>query len=142
MGSQYQRVITVTISNLIMKTLTPAVLLVLPLLTLADIAQVKYLGGITFLLKDRCPESATAGEISRYEQCAANEILHTQCVTDRLKTGDKLTVPVFTDLCSAVCWGESVARIHDCPYNGRRLDGKGNGGSQKVDQALADRFLG
>ena len=38
--------------------------------------QVKYLGGITFLLKDRCPESAAATEISRYEQCAANEILH------------------------------------------------------------------
>ena len=46
--------------------------------------------------------------------------LQTQCVTDRLKTGDKLTVPVFTDICSAVCWGESVGRIHDCPYNGRR----------------------
>ena len=48
--------------------------------------------------------------------------LQTQCVTDRLQTGDKLTVPVFTDLCSAVCWGEQVNRIHDCPYNGRRSD--------------------
>ena len=59
-----------------------------------------------------------------------------------MKTGDKLTVPVFTDICSAVCWGENVATIHDCPYNGRRLDGKGSSGSQRVDQALADRFLG
>ena len=63
-------------------------------------------------------------------------------MTDRLLTGDKLTVPVFTDICSAVCWGENVANIHDCPYNGRRLDGKGTAGSQRVDQALADRFLG
>ena len=44
----------------------------------------------------------------------------TQCVTDRLKTGDKLTVPVFTDLCSAICWSENINKIHDCPYNGRR----------------------
>ena len=38
--------------------------------------KVKYLGGITFLLKDRCPESATQADQERYEQCAANEILH------------------------------------------------------------------
>ena len=38
--------------------------------------QVKYLGGITFLLKDRCPEDAAADQVRRYEQCAANEILH------------------------------------------------------------------
>merc|ERR1719394_1864887 len=107
-----------------------------------DPKMVKYLGGITFLLKDRCPDNADNARIERYEQCAANEILHTQCVTDSLKTGDKLTVPVFTDICSAVCWGENVATIHDCPYNGRRLDGKGSSGSQRVDQALADRFLG
>merc|ERR1719391_1071465 len=107
----------------------------------ADIAQVKYLGGITFLLKDRCPESAVQADQDQYQQCAANEILHTQCVTDRLKTGDKLTVPVYTDICSAICWGENIGKIHDCPYNGRRLDGKGKVGSQKVDEALADKFL-
>ena len=39
-------------------------------------SQVKYLGGITFLLKDRCPEDAAADQVRRYEQCAANEILH------------------------------------------------------------------
>merc|ERR1712227_830296 len=125
-----------------MKTVIPVALLALPIITLAELAQVKYLGGITFLLKDRCPESATQADQERYEQCAANEILHTQCVTDRLLTGDKLTVPVFTDICSAICWGRKVTNIHDCPYNGRRLDGKGSAGSQNVDQALADRFLG
>ena len=45
----------------------------------ADIAQVKYLGGITFLLKDRCPESASEAEINNYKQCAENEILHVSC---------------------------------------------------------------
>ena len=41
-----------------------------------DIAQVKYLGGITFLLKDRCPEYASDFEIENYELCVQNEILH------------------------------------------------------------------
>ena len=36
----------------------------------------KYLGGIIFLLKDRCPDNADSARIERYEQCAANEILH------------------------------------------------------------------
>jgi len=40
-----------------------------------EIAQVKYLGGITFLLKDRCPEYASDFEISNYKQCVQNEIL-------------------------------------------------------------------
>ena len=94
-------------------------------------------------------------------------------MTDRLKTGDKLTVPVFTDICSAVCWGGNIGNIHDCPFNGKRrervvlvvvvvtvvmgvveytrtdftcyscrLDGKGSAGSDTVDKALADKFLG
>ena len=42
----------------------------------SEIAQVKYLGGITFLLKDRCPEYASDFEISIYKQCAESEILH------------------------------------------------------------------
>ena len=42
----------------------------------SDIAQVKYLGGITFLLKDRCPAYASDFDIDNYKQCAENEILH------------------------------------------------------------------
>ena len=51
-------------------------LLVLSSLCACSLFKVKYLGGITFLLKDRCPESATQADQERYEQCAANEILH------------------------------------------------------------------
>ena len=47
----------------------------------SDIAQVKYLGGITFLLKDRCPVGASDFEISNYKQCAENEILHVSIYT-------------------------------------------------------------
>ena len=42
----------------------------------SEIAQVKYLGGITFLLKDRCPAYASDFDIDNYKQCAENEILH------------------------------------------------------------------
>merc|ERR1712062_367222 len=123
-----------------MKYLPALLLLAFSSVVLSEFAQVKYLGGITFLLKDGCPENSTQRAV--YQQCAATEVLHTQCVTDRLKTGDKLTVPVYTDICSAVCWGENIGKIHDCPFNGKRLDGKGSAGSDTVDKALADKFLG
>jgi len=38
--------------------------------------QVKYLGGITFLLNDGCPERAEQGAISQYFQCIQSEKLH------------------------------------------------------------------
>ena len=36
----------------------------------------KYLGGITFLLKDACPEDSPASARTTYQQCAATEALH------------------------------------------------------------------
>jgi len=105
-------------------------------------AQVKYLGGITFLLRDGCPPSSTVGEREIYSSCVEHEKLHTQCSTDTLQSGDKLTVPVFSDLCTAVCFRQNIQQIHDCPVNGIRLDGGGSPGSEEVNQALADRFLG
>jgi len=107
-------------------------------------ARVKYLGGITFLLRDRCPEGATQTQIAEYDRCVANESsLHTQCVTDKLRDKSKLTVPIYTDICTARCYtGNSQLPPNDCPYNGKRLDGRGTAGSSQVDKAVADRFLG
>merc|ERR1712036_18920 len=121
-------------------------LVVLLLLGLArgERARVKYLGGITFLLRDRCPDTATQSQIAEYDNCVANaRSLHTQCVTDKLRDNSKLTVPTFTDICSARCYtGNSQLPPNDCPYNGKRLDGRGTAGSNQVDKAVADRFLG
>merc|ERR1719369_635727 len=122
-------------------------LLTLAIVTLrgigADRAQVKYLGGITFLLRDSCPTDASPTDRNDYNTCVSSEKLHTQCTTDILKNKDKLTVPIYTDICSARCYLKgNTRRIHDCPVNGKRLDGRGSGGNSQVDQALADKFLG
>ena len=44
-----------------------------------DRAQVTYLGGITFLLKDRCPTGASSAARAQYETCAATQKLHVSC---------------------------------------------------------------
>lgn len=109
-------------------------------LGLCATAQVKYLGGITFLLNDGCPETAEQASISQYFQCIQSEKLHTQCVTDSLQAGSRLTVPVYTDVCSAICHGDSKTK--NCPFNGIRLDGKGSLGSDEVKKPVVDSFLG
>merc|ERR1712179_77705 len=82
-------------------------LVVVVLLSMAggERARVKYLGGITFLLRDRCPDGATPDQISDYDRCIDSQSsLHTQCVTDKLRDQSKLTVPIYTDICSARCY--------------------------------------
>merc|ERR1712142_546435 len=115
----------------------------------ASTAQVLYLGGITYLLPDECPDpeafptpSTYSLKLDEYVRCIdATPNLQTQCVTDLLQSGKKLTVPVYTDSCSAVCHG---SRNHqDCPYKGVRLDGRGQTGDQdQVEKKIADSFLG
>ena len=46
------------------------------LISILTTPQVKYLGGITFLLKDACPEDSPASARTTYQQCAATEALH------------------------------------------------------------------
>merc|ERR1712203_947118 len=93
-------------------------LLLLPFVSaaLAERAQVKYLGGITFLLRDRCPEGSSASDLSSYDECIETALkgrgqkLHTQCTTDTLRNNDKLTVPLYTDHCSAICFTKGNTR--------------------------------
>jgi hypothetical protein len=49
--------------------------------------QVKYLGGITFLLSDGCPETAEQAAISQYFQCIQSEKLH---VSQVIKKSEKI----------------------------------------------------
>merc|ERR1712062_299270 len=72
-------------------------------------------------LKDGCPENADRNQLADYLECAATEALHTQCVTKRLSSGAHNIVPVATDRCSAICWGEDVNTLEDCPDAGARL---------------------
>jgi hypothetical protein len=47
------------------------------------VGQVKYLGGITFLLSDGCPETAEQAAISQYFQCIQSEKLHVSQVINK-----------------------------------------------------------
>jgi hypothetical protein len=47
------------------------------------VGQVKYLGGITFLLSDGCPEKAEQAAISQYFQCIQTEKLHVSQVINK-----------------------------------------------------------
>merc|ERR1719305_1008045 len=97
----------------------------------------------------RCPEGSSASDLSSYDECieaalkGRGQKLHTQCTTDTLRNNDKLTVPLYTDHCSAICFTKGNTRgVHDCPYNGIRLDGRGTSGSEEVAAPIVDRFLG
>jgi len=92
----------------------------------------------------RCPEGASPSDLAAYDGCVGEAaVLHTQCTTDTLRNRDKLTVPLYTDHCSALCYTRGNTRgVRDCPFNGIRLDGRGTGGSQEVEAPLADKFLG
>merc|ERR1712032_905639 len=72
------------------------------------------------LLRDRCPEGSSASELSSYDECIEKALkgrgqkLHTQCTTDTLRNNDKLTVPLYTDHCSAICFTKGNTRgVHD-----------------------------
>merc|ERR1719220_709904 len=101
------------------------------------------------MMMTRCPEGSSASELSSYDECIENALkgrgqkLQTQCTTDTLRNNDKLTVPLYTDHCSAICFTKGNTKgVHDCPYNGIRLDGRGTSGSEEVDAPIVDRFLG
>eukprot|EP00088_Acartia_fossae_P001879 TRINITY_DN10734_c0_g1_i1.p1 TRINITY_DN10734_c0_g1~~TRINITY_DN10734_c0_g1_i1.p1 ORF type:complete len:142 (-),score=7.79 TRINITY_DN10734_c0_g1_i1:214-639(-) len=129
-----------------------AILYLTPSCVLSKTAQVLYLGGITYLLPDECPDPSEFVsqrsyniKLAEYKRCYdSSRTLQTQCVTDTLQSGKKLTVPVYTDLCSAICHGSK--NHHDCPYQGVRLDGRGKAGkdedANEVKKKIADSFIG
>jgi len=112
-------------------------------LDLRNKAMVQY-GGFTFLLKDGCPpqtalESFDAYDkrVSAYNACITSQDLKVQCETDQFNPKQTITVPAFSDQCSAACHG--AVRNADCPYPGRRL---AEGQEAKNDVSFVDANLG
>ena len=125
-----------------MKYLTVAVFISLSSIGLADIAQVlnifiwkldyhiigqvKYLGGITFLLKDRCPDNADSARVERYEQCAANEILHVRWTIIIWKYSNLILILFLDPVCnrqSENWWQADSSSVHwhlQCSLLGRK----------------------
>jgi len=149
-------------------------------------AHVKYLGGIVYILPDGCPtaeedakytfgsvRSTREQRLQQYRDCLQEEQIRenvtadklwTQCVTDKLPHIGGLTVPVYTNICSAQCHAHlnvhkhtqnyfrstGTAKYKNCPVNGRRVGTNNedslnqirNGGDSEIDAPLADAFLG
>lgn len=95
---------------------------------------VNYLGN-NFLLKDGCPEprcDPNKSECVRtvnmiralYSHCAQGEEgQFLGCVTERIGRSGKITLPVYANMCSAMCYEadqQGETRVHRCPYEGTR----------------------
>merc|ERR1712020_251391 len=80
---------------------------------------VKYLVD-TFLLPDGCPSDNPL--VQRfYQLCLETRGGDTLCSTDRLPNGRSLTIPAFSNICSAVYQNISLDDMRICPYAGRVL---------------------
>merc|ERR1711992_304328 len=91
---------------------------------------VKYLGD-TFLLPDGCPSDDPL-VLRFYRLCLETRGGDTLCSTDRFPNGRSLTIPAFSNICSAVCHNIPLEDLQICPYKGRVLTGtQFNGGTLK-----------
>lgn len=82
---------------------------------------VSYLGD-TFLLPDGCP-SEDEVVLRFYRLCLETRGGDTLCSTDRFPNGRSLTIPAFSNICSAVCHNIPLEDLQICPYKGRVLTG-------------------
>merc|ERR1711973_469047 len=81
---------------------------------------VKYLGD-TFLLPDGCPSEDPV--VQRfYKLCLETRGGDTLCTTDRFPNGRSLTIPAFSNICSAICHNMPEDGMKICPYKGKVLD--------------------
>merc|ERR1712080_27308 len=80
---------------------------------------VKYLDS-HFLLPDGCPNTNPVVQ-EFYTQCLRTHNQETLCSRDRLPNGYFLTMPKFSNICSAMCHGYKSHDFKKCPYPGRIL---------------------
>jgi len=124
MGSLSLTLVVVTPELIRMKP----VFLVLVLSSLLGLAQmntaiIKYLGS-NFILPDGCPRADTDDVVRRfYNLCLSTQADTIMCESDRLPNGRVITIPKFTNMCSAICQGVSErSNIQPCPHKGRKMD--------------------
>merc|ERR1711990_832354 len=80
---------------------------------------VKYLGD-TFLLPDGCPVDDPL--VQRfYQLCLETRGGDTLCSTDRIPNGRSLTIPAFSNVCSAICHDMPAQDMKICPFKGEVL---------------------
>jgi len=90
-------------------------------------AIIRYLG-TNFILPHGCDIDDPITQ-RFYELCMKTYEDETMCVSDRLPNGGIITIPRFTNICSAICQGVPESEIKRCPHRGRmvqELDNEGN----------------
>jgi len=101
-------------------TLLLITLIIVPAMSLLEVSNrsaVKYLGD-TFLLPDGCPNSDPI--VQRfYKLCLETRGGDTLCSTDKFPNGRSLTIPAFSNICSAICHNMPDEEMQICPYKGR-----------------------
>jgi hypothetical protein len=59
-----------------------------------------------------------------YSHCVQGEEgQHVGCITDKIGRSGSITLPVYANLCSAMCYEaepNKLAKVHRCPYQGFR----------------------
>merc|ERR1712168_1641650 len=86
------------------------------LLNIGERSVVRYLGD-NFLLPDGCPVDDPM--IQRfYSLCLESHGSDTLCSTDRFPNGRSLTIPQFSNICSAICHNMPEEEMNLCPYKG------------------------
>merc|ERR1711983_42750 len=92
---------------------------VLSLLEVKTRSAVRYLGD-TFLLPDGCPVDDPL--VQRfYQLCLETRGGDTLCSTDRIPNGRSLTIPAFSNVCSAICHNMPAEDLKICPFKGEVL---------------------
>ena len=105
------------------------------LINIQDRSVDRYLGD-SFLLPDGCPVDDPMIQrcvwpartlyygllitlLRFYKLCLASHGADTLCSTDRFPNGRSLTIPQFSNICSAICHNMPEEEMNLCPYKGR-----------------------
>jgi len=114
----------------VLVVLTLSLASVLSLLEVKTRSPVRYLGD-TFLLPDGCPVDDPL--VQRfYQLCLETRGGDTLCSTDRIPNGRSLTIPAFSNVCSAICHNMPAEDMKICPFKGEVL------GQSPFDQGAQD----
>merc|ERR1712123_392712 len=89
-------------------------------ISIRDRSVVRYLGD-SFLLPDGCPVDDPM--IQRfYSLCLESHGSDTLCSVDRFPNGRSLTIPQFSNICSAICHNMPQEEMNLCPYKGKVME--------------------
>merc|ERR1712038_339026 len=73
-----------------------------------------------FIIGDGCPNNDPVVR-AFYNNCLETHQDETLCMTDRLPNGFSLTLPILSNICSAICQGYPQSEFTPCPRSAQKL---------------------